>query len=236
MHCRRWVTSLFLAQICVLNFTQFSLFFTTSLGLCVSRGDAVAARIPAALTKNYSTCVCNLEQLGARREGSAATQSAISEACQACHWIHGRHFTGEYTLKHTQREVAGECQRWERRKAKPERESYYLCTNQQTISPPPSLSLCFGNRQRVGLRISWLRLAISAWLPTDWNTIKVKSQREKENQPAGTVMWAHARWHRRTNSMRTAQRFFFSAAVFMCTVSTIKISGVFPPTSKICKL
>lgn len=94
------------------------------------------------LLQNYSTCVCNLEQLGAGREGSAATQSAISEACQACHWIHGRHFTGEYTLKHTQREVAGECQRWERRKAKLGRESYYLCTNRQTISPPLCLSFC----------------------------------------------------------------------------------------------
>lgn len=94
----------------------------------------------------------------------------------------------------------------------------YKPTN--SFSPSLSLSLCFSNRQRVGLRISWLQLAISAWLPTDWNTIKVKSQREKEKQPAGTVMWVHARWHRCTNSMCTVQR-FFSVTVFMCTVSTI---------------
>lgn len=81
----------------------------------------------------------------------------------------------------------------------------YKPTN--NFSPSLSLFLCFSNQQRVGLRVSWLWLAISAWLPTDWNTIKVKSQREKEKQPAGTVMGVHARWHRCTNSMCTVATF-----------------------------
>lgn len=103
--------------------------------------------------------------------------SDISETCQACCWIHRRHFTGEYTLKHTQGGSRGMTKGRERGRGgtgggENRGDFHYSFKNQQTVSPPLFRSL--GNRQHVELRISRQLLAGSAWLHPNWNTVTIK--------------------------------------------------------------
>lgn len=70
-----------------------------------------------------------------------------------------------------------------REKGKRVKEFQSSCENQQTLSPPLSFSL--SNRQHVELRISRQLLTSSAWPPTNWNTITVKSHTHR-NRYAGT--------------------------------------------------
>lgn len=131
--------------------------------------------------------------------GSAATYSAISTACQACCWIHGRHFTGEYTFKHTfkhtLREVPGDCQGARRKRKQVKNLSPREKKTKQALSPSLSFSLSVIDgvlsRESPGRYSPLLHGCLPIGIPLQWNPTHRNTQVHGDMSPA---------WHTRLQS------------------------------------
>lgn len=160
----------------------------------------VAGNIIHVVLKKMILLVCEFKQL--RLEGMGELPQILLFQKLLKHAVG---YMGEIsqvkTHSKTHREVSGECQ------GVRERGNWWKDLSPHVKINKRFLLLCllpFSNRRHVEVRISRQLLTSSAWLPTDWNTIKAKSHSEWErnrNTPIHTVMGVHM--HNMTNRATT---------------------------------